>query len=65
VEEEYGRARYPAYCNGWLYVLAPALAAKIAVAATATPFHFVDDIYVTGNVRKMVPELVFDFLSNT
>ena len=47
---EYPRARYPPYCNGWLYVLPPAMAGRIGVAATGTPFHFVDDIYVTGRI---------------
>ena len=45
---EYVRDKYPEYCNGWLYVLHPDMAEKIAVAASTTPFLFVDDIFVTG-----------------
>lgn len=52
--EMYPRERYPPYCNGWLYVLPPVLARNIAMAATETPYHFVDDIYVTGLARERV-----------
>ena len=59
----YPADRYPAYCNGWLYVLTPALARNIAAAAATTPFHFVDDIFVTGLARERVAGSRVEYLT--
>lgn len=61
--EIYPRTKYPPYCNGWLYVLDVTLAKKIAIAATETPYHFVDDIYVTGLARERVGGSKVEYLA--
>merc|ERR1711874_494036 len=39
------------------------LARKIAMAATETPYHFVDDIYVTGLARERVAGSGVEYLA--
>lgn len=61
---EYVRDKYPEYCNGWLYVLHPDMAERIAVAASTTPFLFVDDIFVTGLARERVEGSRLEYLAS-
>ena len=42
---------YPAYCNGWLYVVTPKIMEYILQAVPTSPFVFIDDIYITGILR--------------
>jgi len=43
---------YPAYCTGWIYILNPGTAKKLAEVAQTTKFFWIDDAWVTGILAK-------------
>ena len=49
--EEWPADKYPDFCLGWVYALTPSLAGRLAKAADVAPFHYQDDLYVTGVLR--------------
>ncbi|XP_055887087.1 beta-1,3-galactosyltransferase 1-like [Biomphalaria glabrata] len=49
---EYGQDYYPPYCSGFFVVIMPAIVEDIYQAAKATPFLWLDDVFIYGVVRE-------------
>ncbi|CAL1536423.1 unnamed protein product [Lymnaea stagnalis] len=49
---EYPHEFYPPYCSGFFVVIMPAIVEDIYEAAKATPFLWLDDVYIYGVVRE-------------
>ena len=43
---------FPVYCTGWIYILNPGTARKLAEVAQTTKFFWIDDTWVTGYLAK-------------
>ncbi|XP_023330623.1 beta-1,3-galactosyltransferase 1 isoform X2 [Eurytemora carolleeae] len=50
---------YPPYCSGWIYILTPGTAGRLADVAGKAKFLWIDDAWVTG---YLVKELKFKHL---
>ena len=62
---------FPDYCNGWVYILTPGLAAAMAEAAKHVKFIWIDDAWVTGyiaqylNITLQVYQTIFTIRSGS
>ena len=62
--EGWPAAKYPDFCSGWVYVITPEVARKLSEAVDLAPFHFQDDLYITG-VLRTVSGVNLDMLSSS
>ncbi|KAH9496577.1 hypothetical protein Btru_010987 [Bulinus truncatus] len=49
---EYSQDYYPPYCSGFFVVIMPAIVEDLYLAAKATPFLWLDDVFIYGVVRE-------------
>ncbi|KAH9400967.1 hypothetical protein TYRP_002549 [Tyrophagus putrescentiae] len=50
--EEFSEAYYPPFCSGWAYLTTPETIIRWLCAVPKTRFFWIDDVYVTGMLRK-------------
>ena len=62
-KEEYKEAKYPDYCSGWAYVTNHKTVKSILEESKKVENHFwIDDVYITGILRKLLPSVkLFDW----
>jgi len=53
---------YPNYCTGWIYILNPGTAGRLAEAATRYKMFWIDDVWVTGYLVKYLKMPVINLM---
>lgn len=53
-QSEYPQSMYPPFLSGWLYITTPKDAKTLVEASKTVPYFWIDDIYVTGLLAKLV-----------
>ena len=57
-DNEYpGLSGYPRYCSGWTYIYSRDIVEDLAVGISHTPFHWIDDAWLTGAVLNKLLEI--------
>lgn len=52
-KKEYPKNEYPVFVSGWLYVTNFKTAEKLIDVSASVPFFWIDDVYITGLLRKV------------
>lgn len=50
--EEYSKQFYPPFLSGWFYITNPEVSSKIVRHSFSTPYFWIDDMYVTGEIAE-------------